>query len=156
MLGRLEERIHAREEGVIFEYLTLPIKFLADENGNVKSAECVRMKLGEPDSKGRRSPVPIQGSNFILPCDAVALAIGYNAETEIPETAHLESTKWGTIIVESEETGQTSHEHIYAAGDNVRGADLVVTALAAARKAAFAMHEKLMQMRVRTESRLAS
>lgn len=146
MLGRMEERIHAREEGVIFEYLTLPIKFIGDESGNVKAAECVRMKLGEPDAKGRRSPVPIEGSNFILPCDTVALAIGYNAESEIPETTHLDATRWGTIIVESEETGRTSHEHIYAAGDNVRGADLVVTALAAARKAAFAMHKKLLRM----------
>jgi ribonuclease J len=66
---------NAKEEGVIFEYLTLPIKFLADENGCVKAAECVRMKLGEPDAKGRRSPVPIEGSNYIQPCDTVALAI---------------------------------------------------------------------------------
>jgi len=147
MLGRVEERIHAKEEGVIFEYLTLPIKFMADETGAVKAAECVRMQLDAPDAKGRRSPVPIEGSNFILPCDTVALAIGYNAETEIPENTHdLKTTRWGTIVVESEETGHTTREEIYAAGDDVRGADLVVTAVAAARKAAHAMHAKLASM----------
>jgi glutamate synthase (NADPH/NADH) small chain len=150
MLGRIEERVHAKEEGVVFGYLTLPIRLLGDENGAVRAAECVRMQLGEPDAKGRRSPVPIEGSNFILECDTAVLAIGYNAETEIPETtANLKATKWGTIIVESEQTGRTSREDIYAAGDAVRGADLVVTALAAARKAAFDMHAKLMAMRGR-------
>jgi len=157
MLGRMEERIHAKEEGVVFEYLTLPIQFLGDEQGAVKAAECVRMQLGAPDAKGRRSPVAIEGSNFVLPCDTVALAIGYNAEAEVPETTpDLKATKWGTVSVESEETGRTSREDVYAAGDNVRGADLVVTALAAARKAAVAMHEQLMKMRAgRVLKRLA-
>jgi len=148
MLGRIEERIHAKEEGVAFGYLTLPIRLLGDENGAVRAAECVRMQLGEPDAKGRRSPVPIEGSNFILECDTAVLAIGYNAETEIPETTeNLKATKWGTILVESEQTGRSSREDVYAAGDAVRGADLVVTALAAARKAALDMHTKLMTMR---------
>jgi glutamate synthase (NADPH/NADH) small chain len=148
MLGRYEERVHAREEGVIFEYLTLPVKFLGDDRDTVKAAECVRMQLGAPDAKGRRSPVPMESSNFILPCDTVIVAIGYNAETEIPETTEkLNATKWGTIIVENQESGRTSRQDVYAAGDNVRGADLVVTALAAARKAALDMHAKLMQMR---------
>src|SRR5438270_1568255 len=80
MLGRMEERVHAREEGVIFEYLTLPIRFLGDAQGVVRQAECVRMELGAPDAKGRRSPVPIAGSNFMLDCDTVALAIGYNVD----------------------------------------------------------------------------
>jgi len=78
----------------------------------------------------------------------VALAIGYSPETDIPETTpNLKTTKWGSIVVESEETGLTSREDLYAAGDNVRGADLVVTAVAAARKAAFTMHQKLFAMR---------
>ena len=148
MLGRMEERIHAKEEGVVFGYLTLPIRLLGDENGAVRAAECVRMELGAPDAKGRRTPVPIAGSNFILECDTAVLAIGYSPETEIPETTeNLKATKWGTILVESEQTGQSSREDVYAAGDSVRGADLVVTALAAARKAAVAMHEKLMTLR---------
>ena len=153
MLGRAEERAHAREEGVIFEYLTLPIRLVGNGNGEVKAAECVRMQLGAPDAKGRRSPVPIEGSAFTLECDTVALAIGYNAESEIPDsTPELKATKWGTIIVKSEETGETDREDIYAAGDAVRGADLVVTAIAAARKAAVAMHEKLMRMGPRAGS----
>jgi glutamate synthase (NADPH/NADH) small chain len=84
----------------------------------------------------------------VVNCDTVALAIGYSPETDIPETTpNLKTTKWGSIVVESEETGLTSREDLYAAGDNVRGADLVVTAVAAARKAAFTMHQKLLAMR---------
>ncbi len=148
MPGRYEERINAVEEGVQFEWLTAPVKFLGDAEGNVTAAECIRMKLGAPDAKGRRSPVPIEGSNFVIPCDTVALAIGYSPETEVAEhTPNLKTTKWGSIVVESEETGLTSREDLYAAGDVVRGADLVVTAVAAARKAATAMHQKLMAMR---------
>lgn len=147
IVGRLEERVHAREEGVIFEYLTLPVKFIAGAAGQVVAAECVRMELGPPDAKGRRSPVEIKGSNFTIPCDTAVLAIGYNPETEIPETTpELHTTKWGTVLVKSEETGATDREDIFAAGDAVRGADLVVTAIATARKAAKAMHAKLMKM----------
>lgn len=157
MPGRYEERINAREEGVQFDWLTAPVRFLGDENGNVKAAECIRMRLGDPDAKGRRSPVPIEGSEFTYECDTVALAIGYNPETEIPETTpNLKTTKWGTILVEDEENGRTSREDIYAAGDNVRGADLVVTAVGAARKAAEDMHAKLMAMKARREARAAT
>jgi glutamate synthase (NADPH/NADH) small chain len=135
---------------VQFEWLTAPVKFIGDETGKVTAAECIRMRLGVPDAKGRRSPVPIEGSNFVIACDTVALAIGYSPETDIPEsTPNLKTTKWGSVIVESEETGLTSREDLYAAGDNVRGADLVVTAVAAARKAAVAMHQKLMAIRER-------
>jgi glutamate synthase (NADPH/NADH) small chain len=123
----------------------------------VTAAECIRMKLGAPDAKGRRSPVPIEGSNFIVPCDTVALAIGYSPETDIPEnTPNLKTTKWGSVLVESEETGLTSREDLYAAGDNVRGADLVVTAVAAARKAAVSMHNKLLAIRERKHRAPAS
>ncbi len=143
MLGRMEERVHAKEEGVIFEYLTLPVKLIGNEKGEVAAAECVRMQLGAPDAKGRRSPVAIEGSNFTVECDTVVLAIGYSAETEIPETGQIQTTRWGTVAVESEQTGETSQEDIFAAGDDVRGADLVVTAIAAARQVARHMHEKL-------------
>jgi len=153
MLGRMEERVHAKEEGVIFECLTLPTRFVGKtpvggKNGEVIAAECVRMELGPPDAKGRRSPVEIKGSEFTIACDTAVLAIGYNAETEIPETTpELHTTKWGTVVVKSEETGETEREDIYAAGDAVRGADLVVTALAAARKAAAHMDAKLSRNR---------
>ena len=157
MPGRYEERVNAREEGVLFEWLTAPVKFIGDEEGKVVAAECIRMRLGAPDAKGRRSPVPIEGSNFVLPCDTVALAIGYNPETEIPETTeNLKTTKWGSVLVASEETGRTSREDIWAAGDNVRGADLVVTAVAAARKAAEDMHAKLMAIRERRLDKAAA
>jgi len=137
MPGRGEERVHAREEGVHFEWLTLPKRFIGNEQGEVAAMECIRMRLGEPDAKGRRKPVEVPGTEFILEADTVALALGYNVDPEISETTpELRVTKWGTIWVESEETGKTSRQEIWAAGDNVRGADLVVTAVAAARKAA--------------------
>ena len=138
MPGRIEERINAREEGVKFEWLTLPVKFIGDAEGNVAACECIRMKLGAPDAKGRRTPVPIEGSNFVLECDTAVIAIGYSVDPEIVETTeNLKTTKWGTIWVNTEEEGQTSRsEEIWAAGDCVRGADLIVTAMAPARKAA--------------------
>ncbi|HWQ03039.1 MAG TPA: NAD(P)-dependent oxidoreductase [Candidatus Nitrosotenuis sp.] len=151
MPGRLEERINAREEGVKFEMLTLPVKFIGDEQGRVKACECIRMKLGKPDAKGRRTPVPIEGSNFVLECDTAVIAIGYSVDDEIAETTeNLKTTKWGTIWVNSEEEGETSREEeIWAAGDCVRGADLIVTAMAPARKAAQsidrALRKKLQQ-----------
>jgi glutamate synthase (NADPH/NADH) small chain len=148
MPGRYEERINAVEEGVQFEWLTAPVRFIGDESGKVVAAECIRMRLGEPDAKGRRSPVPIEGSNFTIHCDTAVLAIGYSPETDIPATTkNLKTTKWGSILVQTEETGETSREDLFAAGDNVRGADLVVTAVAAARKAAATMHARLIAMR---------
>jgi glutamate synthase (NADPH/NADH) small chain len=143
MQGRAEERVHAREEGVVFNYLTTPTRFIGDEEGKVVGMELIRMELGPPDSSGRQSPVPKKGSEFTIDCDTVVLAIGYGPDAEIAETAHVETRKWGLIKVESEETGRTSHPGIFAAGDNVRGADLVVTAIGAARKAAVAMDEYL-------------
>lgn len=138
MPGRMEERVNAREEGAKFEWLTLPVKFIGDEEGKVQACECIRMRLGAPDAKGRRTPVPIEGSNFVLECDTAVIAIGYSVEDDIAQTTeNLKTTKWGTIWVNTEEEGQTSREEeIWAAGDCVRGADLIVTAMAPARKAA--------------------
>jgi glutamate synthase (NADPH) small chain len=145
MPGRYEERINAREEGVKFEWLTLPVRFFGDEAGNVRACECIRMRLGPPDAKGRRTPIPIEGSNFTLECDTAVIAIGYSVEDEIAATTEdLKTTKWGTIWVGSEEEGATSREEeIWAAGDCVRGADLIVTAMVPARKAAQAMDRAL-------------
>lgn len=138
MPGRMEERINARQEGVKFEWLTLPVKFFGDAEGKVVACECIRMTLGKPDAKGRRTPLPIEGSNFTLECDTAVIAIGYSVDEEIAQsTENLKTTKWGTIWVSTEEEGQTSRqEEIWAAGDCVRGADLIVTAMAPARKAA--------------------
>jgi glutamate synthase (NADPH/NADH) small chain len=145
MPGRYEERINAREEGVKFEWLTLPVKFMGDEDGAVKACECIRMQLGAPDAKGRRTPVPIEGSNFVLECDTAVIAIGYSVEDEIAQTTeNLKTTKWGTIWVNTEEEGETSRQQeIWAAGDCVRGADLIITAMAPARKAARAIDRAL-------------
>lgn len=157
MPGRIEERIHALEEGARIEYLTAPVRFIGNERGEVCAAECIRMRLGEPDAKGRRSPVPIEGSNYIVECDTVALAIGYSPETEIPDTTeNLKTTSWGSVWVQTEENGRTSRHDIWAAGDNVHGADLVVTAVAAARKSAEDMHERLMDLKQRREAKAAA
>jgi glutamate synthase (NADPH/NADH) small chain len=144
MQGRAEERMHAREEGVAFNYLTTPLRFIGDEQGNVTGMELVRMELGPPDNSGRRRPVTVKGSEHTISCDTVVLAIGYNPESEIGDTTEgLDTDKWGLIKVETEDTGRTTKPGVFAAGDNVRGADLVVTAIAGARHAATAMDEYL-------------
>ena len=138
MLGRGEERINAREEGVQFEMLTSPLRILGDENGKATGVECIRMRLGEPDDSGRRRPVPIEGSEFVIEADTIPIAIGYGADPVVPDTTSGLSTKWGALI-EIDEGGRTSRRGVFAGGDNVNGADLVVTALADGRVAAEAI-----------------
>lgn len=135
MLGRAEERKNAREEGVQFMMLTVPLRIIGDENGHVTAVECQRMELGEPDESGRRRPIPIEGSEFIIEADTVAIAIGYGADPLVPETTSgLRANRWG--LIEIDEYGRTSRPGVFAGGDNVNGADLVVTALADGRRAA--------------------
>ena len=142
MLGRGEERKNAREEGVRFEMLTLPVRILGDEAGGVSAVECQRMELGEPDESGRRRPVPVKGSEFLLPADAVVIAIGYGADPLLPQTtAGLRSDRKALIVADAR--GRTSRPGVFAGGDNVNGADLVVTALAAGRRAADAISHYL-------------
>ncbi len=137
MLGRGEERKNAREEGVDFAMLTLPTRIIG-ENGKVVAVELQKMELGEPDSSGRRSPKPIAGSEYIIPADAVAIAIGYGADPVVPKTtAGLTADRKSLIKVD--QGGRTSRPGVFAGGDNVNGADLVVTALADGRRAADAM-----------------
>jgi glutamate synthase (NADPH/NADH) small chain len=145
MPGRLEERKNAREEGVKFEWLTLPVRFMGDAEGKVVGCECIRMKLGRPDAKGRRTPEPIEGSNFLLECDTAVIAIGYGVDQEIAQsTENLKTTKWGTIWVNSENESETSRQdEIWAAGDCAHGADLIVTAMVPARKAAHSIDRSL-------------
>ncbi|MCL4395632.1 MAG: NAD(P)-dependent oxidoreductase [Chloroflexi bacterium] len=139
MPGKVEERGHAREEGVQFEFLTAPVRFIGDENGHVQQMECVRMELGEPDASGRRRPVEIKGSNFTVDADTVVCALGYGADKLLENTtAGLQANKWGLFVIDPA-TGLTSRPGIYAGGDNVTGPDLVVTAMAAGRRAALAM-----------------
>jgi glutamate synthase (NADPH/NADH) small chain len=147
MQGRAEERVHAREEGVAFNYLTTPTRFIGGGAGEVTGMELIRMELGPPDNSGRRRPMPVQGSEFMIECDTVVLAIGYDVDPEIGETTPgLEFERSGRIKVESEASGRTTRRGVFAAGDNVRGADLVVTAIGAARRAAVAMDEYLMSL----------
>jgi glutamate synthase (NADPH/NADH) small chain len=139
----LEEIENAEEEGIIFDFLTLPIRNIGDENGWVKAIECLKMKLGEPDSSGRRRPVPIEGSEFTLPMDAIVCAIGNGPNPLIPATTPgLEIGKKGNIVAD-EETGKTSREKIWAGGDIVTGAATVILAMGAGRKAARSIHDYL-------------
>jgi glutamate synthase (NADPH/NADH) small chain len=142
MGGREEERRHAAEEGVQFHYLTVPVRFVADEEGRVQRVRFQRMELGELDDSGRPRPVPIIGSEFEVAADTVVIAIGYKVERLLfQSTSDLAATDWGTVV--ADESGRTSRPGIFAAGDNVRGADLVVTALADAKRAADAIDRYL-------------
>ncbi len=141
MQGRTEERHHAREEGVDFQFLTIPLRFIGNEAGQVTGVECQQSALGEPDESGRRAPVPIPHSEFIIPADSVAIAIGYNADPNINDAAPgVQTNRWNLVEVDRE-TGMTTRPGVFAGGDNVNGADLVVTALADGRRAALAIDE---------------
>ncbi len=142
MGGREEERRHADEEGVRFHYLAAPVRFIGDDSGHVRAVRLQRMKLGELDASGRPRPVPIPGSEFEMEADTVIVAIGYKVEKLLFQTTTgLEATDWGTVA--THEDGRTSRAGVFAAGDNVRGADLVVTALADAKRAAAAIDRYL-------------
>lgn len=136
MPGGAHDRHLAREEGAKYRFLTQPIRFIAGEDGRLAQIECIHMKLGEPDERGRRRPLPIEGSNFIVEADTAVLALGYWPDPTISEsTPDLETHKWGLIVVDKE-TMATSRPGVFAGGDDVTGPDLVVTAMNAGRKAA--------------------
>ena len=145
MLGRGEERTNAREEGVQFDMLTAPLRIIGDENKHVTGVECQRMELGEPDDSGRRRPVPIPGSEFVIEADTVAIAIGYGADPVVPKTTSGLNAS-GKDLIEIDGSGRTSRKGVFAGGDNVNGADLVVTALADGRRAAEAISEYLLTL----------
>lgn len=143
MPAREEEIHHAKEEGIIFDILTLPVEYIGDKRDWVKEMECIKMKLGEPDASGRRRPVPIDGSNFITPIDTVICAIGQSPNPLIPQTTpDLKIGKWGNIEVDSE-TGKTSKKGCWAGGDVVRGGATVILAMGDGRVAARSIHEYL-------------
>lgn len=140
--ARLEEVHHAKEEGVIFRLLSNPVG-IKGENGWVDKLECVEMELSEPDQSGRRRPVPIEGSEFLLDVDRAIIAIGQSPNPLIRQTTKgLETHNWGGIIVE-EESMETTKESVYAGGDVVTGAATVILAMGAGKKAAKSIHEKL-------------
>ncbi len=127
--ARAEEVHHAEEEGINFHFLTLPIRILGDENGRVTGMECLKMELGEPDQSGRRSPIPIENSNFILEVDMVIDAIGTMANPIVARSAKgVEVNQWGYFKAE-ETTKMTTYEGIFAGGDIVRGSATVISAV---------------------------
>ncbi len=141
--ARREEVEHAEEEGIIFRLLTNPTEILGDENGFVKSVRCIKMQLGEPDASGRRSPVEIPDSSFILDCDCVIMALGTSPNPLIKSTTPgLEINRRGGIVV-AEETGKTSLDGVYAGGDAVTGAATVILAMGAGKLAASAIDKEL-------------
>ncbi|MFQ3549564.1 MAG: NADPH-dependent glutamate synthase [Armatimonadota bacterium] len=136
MPARAEEIENAEEEGVVFELLTNPKRFIGDEKGAVKAIECVRMELGEPDESGRRRPITIEGSEFEIEADTVIVALGQNPNPLIRSTTEgLETQKWGGIIID-ESTGMTSIPGVFAGGDAVTGEATVISAMGAGKIAA--------------------
>ncbi len=145
MPAREEEIHHAEEEGIKFNLLTNPVRFIGDEDGVVKEIECINMELGEPDDSGRRRPIPIEGSEHIVEADTVIVALGTRPREFIAETTpDLKTSKWGTFEVD-EETMQTTKEGVFAGGDIVTGSATVIKAMGAGRTAAAAIHEYLME-----------
>ena len=141
--ARKEEVEHAMEEGVQFRLLNNPLEILSDENGFVSGMRCIKMELGEPDASGRRSPVEIPNSEFILDCDCVIMSIGTSPNPLIKSTTPgLEINRRGGIVV-VEETGKTSLDGVYAGGDAVTGAATVILAMGAGKTAAKAIDKEL-------------
>lgn len=143
--ARAEDYERARDEGVIFDWLTLPKRFIGDENGWVTGLECIRTELGEPDASGRRRPVPVPGSEFTMDTDLVVIALGTNPNPLVPQTTYgLEVDGHGCIVADPA-TGATSRPGVYAGGDIVTGAATVILAMGAGRRAATAIHEHLQE-----------
>jgi len=143
MPARDEEIHHAEEEGIEFQFLTNPVGYHSNGSNWVKEAECIRMRLGEPDASGRRRPVPIEGSNFRIPVDTVVVSIGNSPNPLVPSTTPgLETGRHGNIITD-EATGKTSKRGVFAGGDVATGAATVILAMGAGRKAAKAIDKYL-------------
>jgi glutamate synthase (NADPH) small chain len=144
MPARLEEVHHAKEEGIEFLMLMNPLEFIGNDAQWLTGAKCLRMELGEPDDSGRRRPVPIKGSEFVLPIDMAVISIGNGSNPLIKQTTpDIEVSKRDTIVVDIN-TMATSKENVYAGGDIVTGGATVILAMGAGRTAAAAIHEKLM------------
>ena len=140
MPARKEEINHAEEEGVEFMLLSNPVEILGDEQGNVRAIKCVKMQLGEPDASGRRSPVPVEGSEFVVECDEVIVALGTSPNPIIKRSfPSLETTKKGTIV--ADENGLTNVPRLYVGGDAMTGAATVILAMGAGKRSAKAILE---------------
>jgi len=143
MGARAEDYRRAVEEGAIFEWLTLPTRFLGDEDGRVRAVECVRTRLAEPDESGRRSPVVIPGSETVIEANLVVIALGTSPNPLVPQTtAGLETDAHGCVVSDPQ-TGATSRAGVFAGGDIATGAATVILAMGAGRRAATAIHDYL-------------
>lgn len=145
--ARVEEVHHAKEEGIIFNLLTNPVEILTDENGWVKGMKCIRMELGEPDASGRRRPIPVEGSEFVIDVDTVIMSLGTSPNPLISSTTKGLEVNRRKCIVAEEATGKTSKEGVYAGGDAVTGAATVILAMEAGRAGARGIHEYLRSMK---------
>ena len=142
MPARKEELHHAKEEEIEFKLLCNPVRIISDENSCVTGIECIKMELGEPDATGRRRPVEIAGSEFIIDVDSVIMALGTSPNPLIKSTtAEIEANKRGCLVVD--ENLQTTKQGVYAGGDAVTGAATVILAMGAGKKAAASIHEYL-------------
>ncbi len=141
--ARVEEVHHAKEEGIIFDLLTNPVEILVNENDWVTGIKCIRMELGEPDASGRRRPVEVPGSEFIIECDTVIMSLGTSPNPLISSTTKGLEINRRQCIVATEDTGATSKEGVYAGGDAVTGAATVILAMGAGKAAAKGIHEYL-------------
>jgi glutamate synthase (NADPH) small chain len=144
MPARAEEVKHARQEGIDFQMLTAPVEFLSDGKGWLEAARCVRMQLGEPDASGRRRPIPIEGSEFILPLSVAVISIGTSANPIVPSTTPGLATNGRGYIEADPSTQQTSRKGVFAGGDIVTGSATVILAMGAGRRAARAIDSYLM------------
>ena len=141
--ARVEEVHHAKEEGIIFDLLTNPVEIIEDENGWVSGIKCIRMELGEPDASGRRRPVEVKGSEFVIDVDTVIMSLGTSPNPLISSTTKGLEINNHKCIIATEDTGATSKEGVYAGGDAVTGAATVILAMGAGKTAAKGIHEFL-------------
>jgi len=141
--ARAEEVHHAEEEGIIFDYLTNPVEILGNDEGWVSGMRCIRMELGEPDTSGRRRPIPVEGSEFEMSAETVVMALGTRPNPLVFDGAdRLARTRWGTVVAD-QSTGRTKLERVWAGGDIVTGAATVISAMGAGRTAATDIDEYL-------------
>ena len=144
--ARQEEIHHADEEEIEFRFLTNPVRIVGDELGKVRAVECLEYELGEPDETGRAQPIPIPGSEFLIECDIVIIAVGNDPNPIIPRTTpDLELSRWGTIVTERD-SGKTSKDKVYAGGDIATGAATVIAAMGAGKVAAKSIHKQVMNI----------
>jgi glutamate synthase (NADPH/NADH) small chain len=144
MPARIEEVHHAKEEGIIFNVLMNPVRLHGNPEGELVGVECIKMELGEPDSSGRRRPVPVEGSNFIIEADTFIVSIGNGPNPLIPNTTkEIQTNKWGNIIADKE-TCETTMKGVFAGGDIVLGAATVILAMGEGRRAAESIHKYLL------------